>query len=115
MSEPSAGKAHESHTPERSLRALISVLIALPIVATGYWTLVLENEKRRLIRVLILLLCTIFLLANAVLFLSVIVIVAFWDSHRLAAIGAVILFYILAGALAFWGLRHALKRKIGLS
>lgn len=93
------------------MRALISVLIALAYRRYGRWTELLANEKRRVIRILILLLCTVFLFASAILFFSVLVIAVFWDRQRLAAMGAVIAFYVVSGALAFWGLRRAIKRE----
>ena len=93
-----------------SLRALLTTAVAiagtrLEILATEY-----ELEKRRLGRMLTLWTALAFCVAMALIFLSLLVVMLFWDAHRVAAITSIISGYaLLAIGAAVW-LRHEMRR-----
>ena len=57
-----------------------------------------KRAKERVVLLVVALLC----LAVAVLAATAFVIVCFWDTHRLEAIGVVTIAYFLAGAFSLW-------------
>jgi uncharacterized membrane protein YqjE len=59
-----------------------------------------ERGKDRLVLLVVAVVC----FANGMLAVSAFVVVWFWDSYRLQALGGVTLAWLLGGALAFWRL-----------
>jgi len=93
-----------------SLRALATTLVTiattrLEILATEY-----EQEKLRLGRMLMLWIALAFFAAMALIFLSLLLVMLFWDEHRMAAIGAITLAYTLLAIAAAGWLRHEVQR-----
>lgn len=68
-------------------------------------TLEYHEERDRLVERLVLILVAVLFLAFAVLAASALVVVWFWDTHRVAAICAVTGVYLLIGGAALWRLR----------
>lgn len=68
-----------------------------------------ELQGQRLRTIAILLLCGLLFLALATVFGSMLVIVAFWDDHRLAAIAVVTGLYLAAGLACLLGLRRLIR------
>jgi len=93
-----------------SLRTLLTTAVAiastrLEILATEY-----EQEKHRLGRMLTLWTMLAFCVAMALIFLSMLVVMLFWEEHRLLAMGGIVIAYtLLAAAAAAW-LRHEMRR-----
>jgi uncharacterized membrane protein YqjE len=93
-----------------SLRTLLTTAVAiastrLEILATEY-----ELEKRRLGRMLMLWTVLAFCVAMAFIFLSLLVVMLFWEEHRVLAMGGIVIAYtLLAAAAAVW-LRHEMHR-----
>ena len=93
-----------------SLRTLLATAVAiagtrLEILATEY-----ELEKRRLSRMLTLWTALAFCTAMAFIFLSLLVVMLFWDEHRVAAMSGIVAAYaLLAVGAAVW-LRHEMRR-----
>jgi uncharacterized membrane protein YqjE len=93
-----------------SLRTLLTTAVAiagtrLEILATEY-----EQEKRRLGRMLTLWTALAFCTAMALIFLSLLVVMLFWEGHRVAAMAGIIAGYaLLAIAAGIW-LRHEMQR-----
>lgn len=65
----------------------------------------LEEEKERLKQAVLLAVAGMFCLSFALLLLTLFVVVAFWDSHRLIALGGLTLLYFLMGVAALLVLR----------
>lgn len=76
------------------------------------WVTILDNEKRRLVTILFLTILTLLLLMGAVFFMSISIILFFWNSHRLASVIIVASLYLIASGLANWRLRILLKRRV---
>jgi uncharacterized membrane protein YqjE len=69
------------------------------------------EEKSRIWLMLVLTALALIFASMALLMLSLLVIVAFWDDNRLLAIGGLLVFYIVAAGASLLVLRH--KAKIG--
>jgi uncharacterized membrane protein YqjE len=104
--EPQAGRGLLA-----SLRKLATTLVA--IVATRLEILIseFELEKLRLARMLVLGVAAVFFAAMALVFLSLLVLILFWDEHRLAALGGISAVYALLAAGAVSWLRHDMRQK----
>jgi len=93
-----------------SLRTLLTTAVAiastrLEILATEY-----EQEKHRLGRMLTLWTALAFCVAMALIFLSLLVVMLFWEEHRVLAMGGIVAAYtLLAVGAAVW-LRHEMQR-----
>ena len=68
-------------------------------------TLEYHEERDRLVERLVLILVAVLFLAFAVLAASALVVVWFWDTHRVAAMCGVMAVYLLIGIGALWRLR----------
>jgi uncharacterized membrane protein YqjE len=69
------------------------------------------EEKSRIWLMLVLTALALIFASMALLMLSLLVIVAFWDDNRLLAIGALLVFYLVAAGASLLVLRH--KAKLG--
>jgi len=94
-----------------SLRSLVTTLVA--IVSTRLEILIseFELEKLRLARMLVLGMAAVFFAAMALIFLSLLVLMLFWDEHRLAALGGISALYVALTAGTVWWLRRDMLRK----
>lgn len=63
-----------------------------------------QEERARTFGRLVLLAVVMLAFGFAVLAASALVVVLFWDTHRVAAIACVTLFYVAVGAFALWRL-----------
>lgn len=93
-------------SPGGSLRALGSSVLALLRVRLELVTVELKEESLRRKEMLILAVVAAYFLASGLLFVAFLVIVLFWDTYRLAAIGGVTFLYLGVGGWAFLRLRE---------
>lgn len=89
-----------------SLRALGGTVLELAGTRVELAVVELRQEGERRKEMLVLALAAAVFLGIALLFASFFVVAAFWDSHRLAAVGGVTLFHLAAGAGALLVLRR---------
>ena len=99
--------------PRRGLRAAAAQLAAA-LLGFGRTRLELaavevEDARARAVDSLILTLIAVICFAFAVLAASMLVVVVFWDTHRIAALCGMTIVYGLLGLVALW--RHAVHRK----
>ena len=94
-----------------SVRRLTGTLIA--IVSTRLELLVneLQEERLRLTQMFLLALIALFLLGTGLILLNAFIVVVFWDSHRLLALGLLCVVYLVAGAAVVMSLRA--KAQVG--
>lgn len=71
----------------------------------------LAEERARLGSILLLALVALFCLGVGVLLLTLLVVVLFWDTHRLAALGTLTALFLAAGAWIGWLARERLRSK----
>lgn len=80
-----------------SAKNLASTLIAVAQTRLQLLANELHAEKLRLARMGLFAAAAIFFIALGIIMLTLLVIVVFWDSHRLLAIGAFAAIYLLVG------------------
>lgn len=72
-----------------------------------------QEEFARLRSTILLGLCAIFFLALAIVCASVLLVAAFWDTHRLWALAGLAIFYLLAAVVLVSMLRRRARRTNG--
>lgn len=95
----------------QSGRRILAILVGMVRTRLGLLSIELMEEKSRLWLMLVLTALALVFAAMALLMLSLLVVVAFWEDHRLLAIGALLLFYVAATAASLLVLRH--KARMG--
>jgi uncharacterized membrane protein YqjE len=90
-----------------SLRRLVTTLVAIASTRLEILITEFEQEKLRLGRILVLGMAMVFFAAMALVFLSLLVLMLFWDDHRIAALAGIAVVYALLAATAAWrGMRQ---------
>jgi len=80
-----------------SLKQLVATLVAIVQTRLELLASEVQAEKLRLTQLLLFGISALFFLACAVLLLTVLVVVALWDTHRLLAIGGFAALYLGMG------------------
>ena len=83
-----------------SLRELARTLLSFAETRTRLAATELEEQAVRLVEILIWIAAALFLFGVALLFLSVLIVLLFWDSNRLLAAGLLAVLYLGAGTAA---------------
>lgn len=107
MAEPQA-------TPEglfASLKTLGATFAAILQNRLELLSTDIAEERARLGAILLLSLVALFCLGVGVLLLTLLVVVLFWDTHRLAALSALTLLFLAAGGWVGWMALHRLRSK----
>ena len=97
----------------QSGRRMLAILVGMVRTRLNLLAIELMEEKSRIWLMLVLTALALIFALMALLMLSLLVVVAFWDDNRLLAIGGMLAFYIVATAGALLFLRH--KAKMGSS
>jgi uncharacterized membrane protein YqjE len=95
----------------QSGRRILAILVGMVRTRLGILAVELMEEKSRIWLMLVLTALALIFASMALLMLSLLVIVAFWEENRLLAIGGLLVFYLGAVAASLLVLRH--KAKIG--
>ena len=96
------------HRPSRGLRGAVEALggaiLGLLHTRLSLAAVELDEVRERAIERLVFVLVAVLCFAFAVLGVSALVVVAFWDTNRIAALAILILFYVAVGLFALWRL-----------
>ena len=86
-----------------SLTALAATLVAMAHTRLDLLSADMEEDRAHLLSLLVLALAALFCLVVGVVLVTILLVVAFWDTHRLLALGLLAGFFLVAGtaALAF--------------
>ena len=103
--------AHATDGIVRSGRRMLAILVGMVRTRLNLLAVELMEEKSRIWLILVLTGLALILASMALLMLSLLVVVAFWDENRLLAIGALLAFYVIATAGVLLALRQ--KAKVG--
>lgn len=107
--------AEESHAAAgglfESLRTLSSSLIGIVHTRLELLSTDIAEEREHLITLLVLVLLALFCLGVGVVLLALLIVVAFWDSHRLLALGGVTIGFLLASAGMAWLAVHKTRTR----
>ncbi|HEX2668207.1 MAG TPA: phage holin family protein [Gammaproteobacteria bacterium] len=94
-----------------SAKTFLSTLVAIVGTRLEILATELEEERLRLGSIVAWAACTLLFAALALIFLSLLVVVVFWDDHRVAALVCVSLAYLLLGGLSANQLYKRLMRR----
>jgi uncharacterized membrane protein YqjE len=94
-----------------SLKGLAASLVAIAHTRLDLLSTDLEEERARLVSVLLMLFVALFFLGIGVVLLAILIAVVFWDSHRLAALAGLTGFFLVGGVVAFGYARHKFRAK----
>jgi len=92
-----------------SLRALGATLVDAVETRLELAIVELREEGERRKSMLVLAVTGALFASMGLMLVAFLVVVLFWDTHRLAAIGGVTLLYLGIAAVAFWRLREAAR------
>ncbi len=105
MAEESRGGLFES------LKTLSGSLIAIVHTRLELLSNDIAEERAHLTSLLVLGLVALFCLGVGVVLLTILIAVAFWESHRLAALGGLTGFFLVAGAGLVWLAMHKARTR----
>ena len=102
----------EGHTTEgllSSLQSLVATVVAIARNRLDLLSTDLEIAREQLVSSLIMILVALFCLCFGALLLAIFIVVIFWDTHRLLALGSVTGLFLLVGSFTLWRVLRALK------
>lgn len=94
-----------------SLGALASSLVAIVHTRLELLSSDLEEDQQHIFSLLVLALVALFLLGVGVVLVTILLVVAFWDAHRLLVLGLLAGFFLLSGLTAVAVALHKLRNK----
>lgn len=94
-----------------SLKALTGTLIAIVYTRLELFSTELEEERERLAILLILMLVALFCIGVGVVLAVLLVVVTFWDTHRLLILAGLTGVFLTGGLSASWLALHKLRTK----
>lgn len=94
--------------------SLLASLIEIAQTRLQLAAVELEEERLRIARLLVLGAVAGFFVALGMVALSALLVVAFWDAHRLAVLGALAVLYLGVGAWAVGAIRRITARRPAL-
>lgn len=102
------GSPHEpAHGLKGALARLGAAVLGLLETRLELVTIEYAEERGRLIEALVLVLVSVVSIAFALLAGSALIVAWFWDTHRIAALLAVMLAYLAIGLFALWRLSQS--------
>lgn len=84
-----------------SLAALASTLVAIAHTRLDLLSVDIEEDRARFLSLLLLALTTLFLIGVGVVLAIILLVLVFWDTHRVLALSSLAGFFLVAG-LATW-------------
>lgn len=109
--ERSSMSVHATDGIVQSARRILAILVGMVRTRLGILAVELMEEKSRIWLMLVLTALALIFASMALLMLSLLVIVAFWEENRLLAIGGLLVFYLVAAGASLLVLRR--KAKVG--
>lgn len=94
-----------------SLKTLTGTLIAIVYTRLELLSTDLEEERERLAILLILMLVALFCIGVGIILAVLLIVVAFWDTHRLLVLGGFTGLFLAGGLSASWLALHKLRTK----
>jgi uncharacterized membrane protein YqjE len=94
-----------------SLKGLAASLVAIAHTRLDLLSTELEEERERLTLLLIVMLIGLFCLGVGVILLTILVVAAFWDSHRILVLSGFSGVFLVAGVAAWWFALHKMHTK----
>jgi uncharacterized membrane protein YqjE len=92
-----------------SIKSITALAVAIAHNRLNLLSADLEMAREQTVSVLMMVLVALFCLCFGALLLALFVVVIFWDTHRLIALGSMTGLFVLIGALCLWRVIKALK------
>ena len=108
MSDQTPG---ESRGLLESLSTLAATLVAIAHTRLELLSADLEEDRAHVLSLLVLALAALFFIGVGVVLAAILLVVAFWDSHRLLALGSLAGFFLAAGVGAWAYALHKARTK----
>lgn len=109
--ERASMSVHATDGIVQSGRRILAILVTMVRTRLGLLAIELMEEKSRIWLMLVLTALALVFASMALLMLSLLVVVAFWDDHRMLAIGGLLAFYVAGAIGSLLALRY--KAKMG--
>lgn len=106
-----AEESHASGGLFDSLKTLSISLVGIVHTRLELLSTDIAEEREHLITLLVLVLLALFCLGVGVVLLAMLIVVAFWDSHRLLALGGVTGVFLIASAGMAWFAMHKTRTR----
>jgi uncharacterized membrane protein YqjE len=106
-----AGETPESEGLLASLKALTATLVGVVQTRLELLSTDVAEERARLTAILVSVMVALFCLGVGVVLLTTLIVVVFWDTHRLAALGGLTALFLITGAGLWWLAMHKLRTK----
>jgi len=106
-----AEESHASGGLFDSLKTLSISLVGIVHTRLELLSTDIAEEREHLIALLVLVLLALFCLGVGVVLLAMLIVVAFWDSHRLLALGGVTGVFLIASAGMAWFALHKTRTR----
>ncbi|MHB1401072.1 MAG: phage holin family protein [Thiobacillus sp.] len=107
--------AEESHAATgglfESLKALSSCLVGIVHTRLDLLSADIAEEREHLVLLLVMALVALFCLGVGIVLLAILIAVAFWEPHRLMALGGLTGIFLAAGAGAGWLAMHKARTR----
>lgn len=94
-----------------SVKGIAAGLVAIAHTRLDLLSTELEEERERLVSIVVMLFVALFCLGIGVVLLAILVAVVFWDSHRLLALAGLTAVFLAGGAAAYACVWHKLRSK----
>lgn len=85
-----------------SLKALSANLLGMVQTRLELLSTDIVEERERIVTLVVLALAALFCIGVGVVLLAILVVVALWESNRLFALGGMIVFFVMSGAILGW-------------
>lgn len=108
MSDQTPG---ESRGLLASLSTLAATLVAIVHTRLDLLSADVEEDRAHVLSLLVLALAALFFIGVGVVLAAILLVVAFWDSHRLLALGSLAGFFLAAGVGAWAYALHKARTK----
>ena len=95
----------------QSIKHLAQTLLGAAKTRLEIFATEIEEERVRLEQMLLYALAAAFCLCMGIVLCVALVVLYYWDTHRLAAVGILAAGFLAAGALSGWILRHKAKTR----
>jgi uncharacterized membrane protein YqjE len=110
----SIAEPHQSKGLYASLSGLGATLVAIMRTRLQLLAVDLEEDSARLLNIAKLTLIMLFCFGVAVMLLTILITVIFWDSHRILVLSTLACLFMLAGFIIAWHIQRKIAQKPSL-
>ena len=94
-----------------SLTAMAATLVAIAHTRLELLSADVEEDRAHVLSLLMLAMATLFFLGVGLVLAAILLVVAFWDTHRILALSGLAVFFLAAGMAAWMFAKHKARTK----